>query len=139
MFLWFQAQRPNCFKDLGWKSVAIRAMPGLWLPLGAEGSLVMNQRTGRRKMLWPYGLVENPSEKALRVWAFLSDKERRLISRFNPLKNLRNAALLELKKKGLTQRDLQELSGISFGTIERITVQRKRKDGQRRRLSEQAY
>jgi len=75
---------------------------------------------------WPYGFDgEKASPKAKSAWAALSIEERLAISRYNPYRHERNAMLLELSRRGLTQSIISEISGVPIRTVEKIMSEKK--------------
>ena len=79
---------------------------------------------------WDFGA--NPggfSKKSRVIWEMLSIEDRLLVSRFNPFLGDRNLGLRRLNRRGLRQKILSEISGLSLSMIKRITVGARKEKG----------
>ena len=76
---------------------------------------------------WPYGMACEASKKAQTTWNTLNQVERLAISKHNPFKTDRNMIIKDLNRKGIPQRVLCEMSGLSMSVIKIVTLKIKKK------------
>lgn len=76
---------------------------------------------------WPYGITGEASERANTTWNTLSQGEKLAISKHNPFKQDRNKIIKQLNDRGIPQRVLCEMSGLSSTVIKIVTHKGKRK------------
>jgi len=72
---------------------------------------------------WPFGFdAENATPQARLVWAALTFELQLALSKHCPFSALRNQAVFELFRRGITGRILAQLTGLSTSSISRAVV-----------------
>ena len=78
---------------------------------------------------WGYGCNEGKlSEISTSAWNVLTSEEKLIISRRSPFKEVRKLKLIELRRQGLSQEVVRELSGMHISAIQRLRVKDRGKD-----------
>jgi hypothetical protein len=77
------------------------------------------------------GLDKKPGQVALSpearaVWDELDEWTRKIILKDCPFRNQRNAAIIDLRQRGVKIRTLRELTGLTKGALERFIPTKKK-------------